>query len=332
MLRRRGRPIMRTAAIVGTASAVGGTVSHHQQQRYAEKDAQAAGAEQQYAEPQPQYAPPPPPPPAAAADPTEELTKLAQLHSQGILTDEEFSAKKAQIRARVRRVHRAQRERRPTGGALRARRHRARGLELSISSASRPLRSISRVRGGIRSRTAGSARSGRCRSRSGSTWRSKGSRTRRKKRRTRSAISTRLRRGDGHARPSRPRRVRHLDGVAGWRAVVYPEGSDVPSDAPLPLALAHVVGRESPLYTLLLGIGLLGLVASFHGILLAAGRATMALGGGAYLPRRLARVHEARNAAPCAGGEPRRRAPRGIATGRTAEIITLSCFGAWCST
>jgi len=88
---------MRTAAIVGTASVVGGAVGHHQQQKYAAQDAQAAAAAQpQYAEPQ-QYAPPPPPPPEAEADPTEELTKLAQLHTQGILTDEEFSAKKAQI-------------------------------------------------------------------------------------------------------------------------------------------------------------------------------------------------------------------------------------------
>jgi Short C-terminal domain len=86
---RRGRPILRTAAIVGTASAVGGAVSHHQQQKYAAQDAQAAAP--QY------YEPPPPPPAAAAADPTDELTKLAQLHSQGILTDEEFAAKKAQI-------------------------------------------------------------------------------------------------------------------------------------------------------------------------------------------------------------------------------------------
>ena len=30
-------------------------------------------------------------------DVSDELTKLAQLHTQGILTDEEFSAKKAQI-------------------------------------------------------------------------------------------------------------------------------------------------------------------------------------------------------------------------------------------
>jgi hypothetical protein len=83
---------MRTAAIVGTASAVGGAVSHHQQEKYAAQD---AAAQPQYAEPEPQYAPPPPPP--AEPDMAGELTKLAELHSQGILTDEEFSAKKAQI-------------------------------------------------------------------------------------------------------------------------------------------------------------------------------------------------------------------------------------------
>jgi Short C-terminal domain len=84
---RRGRPILRTAAVVGTASVVAGSVSHHQQQKYAQQDAAA--------QQQPAYAPPPAAP--AEEDPTEELTKLAQLHSQGILTDEEFSAKKAQI-------------------------------------------------------------------------------------------------------------------------------------------------------------------------------------------------------------------------------------------
>jgi uncharacterized membrane protein YebE (DUF533 family) len=81
---------MRTAAIVGTASVVGGSVAHHQQQKYAQQDAEAQ------AQAAPQYAPAPPPP-APAEDPTAELTQLASLHSQGILTDEEFSAKKAQI-------------------------------------------------------------------------------------------------------------------------------------------------------------------------------------------------------------------------------------------
>jgi hypothetical protein len=41
-----------------------------------------------YQEPAPQYAPPP-------ADPADEIEHLAQLHSSGALTDEEFAAAKA---------------------------------------------------------------------------------------------------------------------------------------------------------------------------------------------------------------------------------------------
>jgi hypothetical protein len=89
---RRGRPLLRTAAVVGTASAVGGAVRHHQDEKWARQDAEAQ--QQQYAEQQ-QYAPPPAAP--AQPDITQELTQLAQLHSQGILTDEEFAAKKAQL-------------------------------------------------------------------------------------------------------------------------------------------------------------------------------------------------------------------------------------------
>jgi hypothetical protein len=91
---RRGRPILRTAAIMGTATAVSGSVAHHQQKKWAAQDAEAA---QQYAPPPQQYAPPPAPAAPAAPDTTAELTQLAQLHAQGILTDEEFAAKKAQI-------------------------------------------------------------------------------------------------------------------------------------------------------------------------------------------------------------------------------------------
>jgi hypothetical protein len=89
-LMRRGRPILRTAAVVGTASVVAGSVQHHQQQKYAAQDAAA----QQQQEPQVVYAEAPAP---AAPDMNAELTQLAQLHEQGILTDEEFAAKKAQI-------------------------------------------------------------------------------------------------------------------------------------------------------------------------------------------------------------------------------------------
>ena len=50
----------------------------------------------------PQAEPEPAPPPAAAApepapDPIEQLTKLAALKDQGILTEEEFAAQKAKI-------------------------------------------------------------------------------------------------------------------------------------------------------------------------------------------------------------------------------------------
>ena len=89
---RRGRPILRTAAIVGTATAVSGGVAHHQQQKYAAQDAQAQQAQQ----PEVQYVEAPLPAPAEP-DLNTQLTQLAQLHDSGILTDEEFAAKKAQL-------------------------------------------------------------------------------------------------------------------------------------------------------------------------------------------------------------------------------------------
>jgi ethanolamine permease len=117
-------------------------------------------------------------------------------------------------------------------------------------------------------------------------------------------------------------------GVAGWRAVVYAPGASEPSDAPLPLALAHVVSRDSALYTLLLGVGMLGLIASFHGILLASARVTMELGRVGYAPRLLSRVH-------ARSGTPRVALLCNmlfgcviILSGRTAEMITLSVLGA----
>jgi hypothetical protein len=53
-----------------------------------EEQPQAAPAPQEYAPPPAQYAPPP-------ADPLDEIEHLAQLHSAGALTDEEFAAAKA---------------------------------------------------------------------------------------------------------------------------------------------------------------------------------------------------------------------------------------------
>ena len=94
MRRRRGglvRGVARTAVVAGTASAVAGRVHHRQDQKWAaEEDAQYAEAQQQYVAQQAAAAP-------SSDDQLVEIQKLAALHDQGILTDEEFAAKKAQI-------------------------------------------------------------------------------------------------------------------------------------------------------------------------------------------------------------------------------------------
>jgi hypothetical protein len=77
------RMAARTAVVAGTATAVSGRVARRQAARYDEQDAQ------QYAEAPPQAAP------AQEDDATAQLQNLAQLHAQGVLTDEEFAAAKA---------------------------------------------------------------------------------------------------------------------------------------------------------------------------------------------------------------------------------------------
>jgi putative oligomerization/nucleic acid binding protein len=94
--------IARTAVVAGTFTAVSNRVSRRQSRRWAQQD-QSAYPPQQYA---PQYAAPPPPQyapqqyaPAApsAGNDLDLLTKMAQLHDQGVLTDEEFAAEKKKI-------------------------------------------------------------------------------------------------------------------------------------------------------------------------------------------------------------------------------------------
>jgi hypothetical protein len=81
----------RTAVVAGTATAVSGRVARRQANRYADQDAQyvqqqAAAAGQGAAD-------------AAGGmdDTAAQLEQLAKLKEQGILTEEEFAAKKKQI-------------------------------------------------------------------------------------------------------------------------------------------------------------------------------------------------------------------------------------------
>ena len=89
------RGVARTAVVAGTATAVAGGVRHRQNNRWAQQD--QAQYEQQMAAQQAAAPPPPPAAAPAATDDVAELQQIADLHAQGILTDEEFAAKKAQI-------------------------------------------------------------------------------------------------------------------------------------------------------------------------------------------------------------------------------------------
>ena len=87
------RAVGRTAVVAGTATAVSNRVSRRQANRWSQQE-EAQYYEQQA---QQQAAAPPPQPQAGGGDQIEQLKQLGELHSQGILTDEEFAAQKAKI-------------------------------------------------------------------------------------------------------------------------------------------------------------------------------------------------------------------------------------------
>ena len=88
------RMAARTAVVAGTATAVHGRVQRRQAAKYDEQDQQQDAQEPQDAQDQQQDAQEAP---APEDDATAQLQNLAALHTQGVLTDEEFAAAKAKI-------------------------------------------------------------------------------------------------------------------------------------------------------------------------------------------------------------------------------------------
>jgi hypothetical protein len=102
------RGMARTAAVVGTATATRNAVNRRQADKnyaaYEHAAQQSAPPPQQYAPPPQQYAAPAPPPPdagyqapASQDDALSQLERYAALKQQGLLTDEEYEAKKKQL-------------------------------------------------------------------------------------------------------------------------------------------------------------------------------------------------------------------------------------------
>ena len=122
----RRRPLLRAAAVGGTAYVAGKHMANKQADEAAyaadqdarisdleaQQSAQQQGYQQQgyqqpppqYQQPPPQYQqpyqqqpPPPPPAPAASSPMIDQLNQLSELHQRGVLTDEEFAAAKAKL-------------------------------------------------------------------------------------------------------------------------------------------------------------------------------------------------------------------------------------------
>ena len=94
------------------------------------------------------------------------------------------------------------------------------------------------------------------------------------------------------------------------------------------LAISFVVSRDNPLFLALTGVGLVGLVASFHGILIAASRAILELGRAGYAPKLLGEVHATTGTPTYALVANLVVGLIALATGKTGSVILIAVFGA----
>jgi hypothetical protein len=93
MIMMRRRPLLRAAAVGGGAYMAG---KHVATQR-ANQEYQDASQEQRISNLEQQQAPVPAPRAAAAPSMADQLNQLADLHNQGLLSEDEFAAAKAKL-------------------------------------------------------------------------------------------------------------------------------------------------------------------------------------------------------------------------------------------
>lgn len=116
-------------------------------------------------------------------------------------------------------------------------------------------------------------------------------------------------------------------GVNGWEAIVYNADGNV-SDSPLPLAMSTIVGNNSLLFHMLITVGLFGLVASFHGLILAAGRSTYEFGRVGFGPKFTGKINSKFQTPANALLINMAIGIVALLTNKTGEIITIAVFGA----
>ncbi|MHA4895700.1 ethanolamine permease [Pedobacter sp. PWIIR3] len=110
-------------------------------------------------------------------------------------------------------------------------------------------------------------------------------------------------------------------GITDWRILSK-------LDYPLPEAIAIVLGKSSNVTKIFASIGLFGLIASFHGTILASSRQLFAMARSGYLPAQLSFVSKrfkTPHVAICASGVVSFIA---LYTGTTSQVIILSVLGA----
>lgn len=118
-------------------------------------------------------------------------------------------------------------------------------------------------------------------------------------------------------------------GINSWETIVYKNGVDgETSDSPLPLALTKIKGEGDISVKIFILVGLSGLIASFHGLLLAAGRSTFEMGRTKQLPGFMGKISKRFKTPANALIINMLIGMLALLTGKTGEIITISVFGA----